>query len=129
MNLLLDTHVAVWAIRASSLIPPQVRALIGDAENEIYVSAVTVWEIAIKRALGRPGAPPFGAEDAIGLFTQAGYNVLDVKANHAAAVEKLPLLHGDPFDRLLVCQALSEPMRLITRDTRLAAYSDTIISW
>jgi PIN domain nuclease of toxin-antitoxin system len=129
MNLLLDTHIAVWAIRASSLIPSRVRALIGSAENEVYVSVVTIWEIAIKRALRRPGAPPFAADAAIALFAEAGYILLDVKAIHAAAVEKLPLLHGDPFDRLLVSQAMTESMRLVTGDAKLAAYSQTVISW
>ena len=102
------------------------RGLITDPGNAIFVSAASVWEIAIKRALGRSGIP-FSAAAALEYFSQAGYQRLDVRAEHAAAVENLPKLHGDPFDRMLIAQALVEPMHLITHDRVLAGYSATVM--
>jgi PIN domain nuclease of toxin-antitoxin system len=89
---------------------------------------VSVWEIAIKFALRkRRGAPPFSGADALIHFRAAGYELLNVAPEHAVAVEALLPLHADPFDRMLIAQALYEPMRLITADIALAAYSETII--
>jgi PIN domain nuclease of toxin-antitoxin system len=104
------------------------RELLTDIDNEIFISVVTIWEIAIKRALGkRGGALPFSAAEAVSHLRASGYAILDVTAVHAIALESLPLLHGDPFDRLLVAQALSEPLRLVTHDAKVAAYSNTAI--
>ena len=131
MNLLLDTHVALWAIGEPAHLPVTIRALIADPANEIFVSAASLWEIAIKHALARGGvgAMPLSAEVALTFFSGAGYAILSVSARHAVAVEKLPGLHGDPFDRLLVAQAFEEPLRLITHDAAVAAYGETIISF
>lgn len=129
MRLLLDTHVAIWALTSPELLSAEVSVLIANPDNSVYVSVASVWEIAIKFSLAKTGAPPFSGTDAVGYFRDAGYLLLDIKADHAAAVERLPSLHSDPFDRLIVAQALSEPLRLVTRDHRVAAYSDTIISW
>ncbi len=129
MNLLVDTHVAIWSLTQSGSIPVHIRALLADGANRAYVSPVSIWEISIKYKLGKPSAPPFSGRDAAIQFRRAGYDVLALTEAHAAAVDDLPLLHGDPFDRLLIAQALSEPMRFITGDKQLAAYSDTIISW
>ena len=71
---------------------------------------------------------PIAAQEALGYFRSAGYRVLDISAAHAVALERLPMLHADPFDRILVAQALTVPLRLITRDVRVAAYSDSIIA-
>lgn len=97
-------------------------------DARVYASVVSIWEIAMKNAAGRSRFP-FTAEEAIGEFLDAGFESLSVSATHAATVEALPLLHQDPFDRLLVPQALIEPMRLISHDKRVAAYSDTVITW
>lgn len=129
MRLLLDTHVAIWALTQPQRIGREVVALISDPANMLYVSSVSVLEIAIKHRLGKKGAPPFSGREALRHFADAGYIVLDVSAEHAAAVGELPMLHGDPFDRLLAAQAYSEPMRLVTKDRSLAAYSDTTITW
>ena len=129
MRLLLDTHVALWAIAKRLRLPIAIRDLIEDPANDVAVSAVTVWEISIKHALARgrgDGIAVSGAQ-ALTHFRDAGYGLIGVSAEHAAAVERLPPLHGDPFDRLLVAQALSEPLRLITHDATVAAYSDTVI--
>jgi PIN domain nuclease of toxin-antitoxin system len=123
MRLLLDTHIAIWAIRSPERIGANAQQLIANQSNDIVVSAVTIWEIAIKRRLGdRPGRPPFSSADAIRHFSDAGFEILSVSAAHAMAVEHLPLIHGDPFDRLLVAQALSEPLRLVSSDERILAY-------
>ena len=129
MRILLDTHVALWAIAKTTRLPAEIAGLIGDPANAVVVSAVSVWEIVIKHALsrGRPDDIAVSGARALSYFHDAGYQFLSVSAEHAAAVERLPRLHGDPFDRLLVAQALSEPLRLITHDTTVAAYSDTVI--
>lgn len=129
MRLLLDTHVAIWALAEPSLLSVDVQALIADPANTVFVSAASVWEISIKFALAKKGVPPFSGADALGYFRAAGYVLLDITAEHAAGIERLPALHSDPFDRILVAQALTEPLRLVTRDSRVAAYSDSVISW
>ncbi|MFT3778595.1 MAG: type II toxin-antitoxin system VapC family toxin [Ottowia sp.] len=126
MNLLLDTHVALWAIADSPRLSARARELIEAPAAQVWVSVATVWEIAIKHGLGRGNMPVSGPQ-ALGYFREAGYRLLAIEAEHAAAVEALPTHHHDPFDRMLVAQALTEPMRLLTHDAVLAAYSDTII--
>ena len=125
MRLLLDTHIALWALAADRRLGRDARERIADPDNRVFVSAASVWEIAIKHAHG--GAVPFSGEDALRFFAEAGYEWLPIRPEHAAATEGLPRLHNDPFDRLLVAQALTEPMRLMTHDSALAAYSDTIL--
>ena len=127
MRLLLDTHTAIWAISDSTRLPEYVLRMIADPSNESFVSAVSVLEIAIKRRLGRASAPQVSTTLALQTFAASDFAMLDVTATHAAALEDLPLLHGDPFDRLLVAQALTEPLRLLTHDRALARYSDTVI--
>jgi PIN domain nuclease of toxin-antitoxin system len=90
------------------------------------VSVASVWEIAIKHALGR-GQMPVSSQDAVRHFRQSGYRLLPVQAEHVVFVEELPFHHQDPFDRILIAQALTEPMRLLTHDSLVARYSDTII--
>lgn len=125
MNLLLDTHIALWAIVGDSRLSSEARALIGDPANSIYFSAASVWEIAIKHAIAKKDMPVSGAE-AARLFFESGYIELPVKAMHAAATERLPPLHADPFDRILVAQAHSEPLVLLTRDVKVLAYGGNI---
>lgn len=126
MNLLLDTHVALWAITDSPKLPKKARELIESPRSTVWISAASVWEIAIKHALGR-GDMPVSSQDAVRFFRESGYRFLPVEAEHAMAVEGLPAYHQDPFDRILVAQALVEPMRLMTHDPVMARYSDTII--
>jgi PIN domain nuclease of toxin-antitoxin system len=130
MNLLLDTHVALRAVADDRLLPNRARELILDPANELWVSAASVWEIAIKHALARgsPNDMPISGAASLGYFRAAGYHLLDISAAHAAAVETLPRLHADPFDRMLVAQAISVPLRLLTQDAKLAAYSDLVIA-
>jgi PIN domain nuclease of toxin-antitoxin system len=99
-----------------------------DAEA-VFVSAVTIWEIVIKHALGRSGRSrmPFSGVEAIAEFRAAGFEFLNITPEHTAAVGELRDLHGDPFDRLLIAQAMSEPLILLTHDRAVAAYGDTIV--
>lgn len=126
MKLLLDTHIALWAVSDDPRLPPKARELIAAPRNLIWVSATSIWEIAIKHGLGRGDMPVSGAE-ALEYFRQSGYRMLPVSPEHAAAAEALPAHHQDPFDRLLVAQSLAEPLRLLTHDTAVARYSDAVI--
>ncbi len=126
MNILLDTHVALWAIADSSDMPAEARGLILDSENNIFVSAASIWEIAIKHSIGKRSMP-ISAREALRFFQESGYFILPVATEHAALVETLPPRHKDPFDRILVAQALLEPLRLLTHDKEVARYSDTIV--
>ena len=121
MRLLLDTQIALWALTGSARLGALAQGLIEDPANEIYVSTASVWEIAIKYALGRGDMPVSGAR-AAELFTQAGYRELPVTWRHAAMVDDLPSIHNDPFDRILIAQSLGEPMRLLSRDATLTSY-------
>ena len=126
MRLLLDTHVALWAIADSPRLSAQARSLILDSGNSIHVSRTSVWEITIKYMLGKGDMPVSGTQ-AAAWFEAAGYVELPVCKAHVALLETLPSHHVDPFDRLLVAQALAEPLRLITHDETLRRYSDSII--
>jgi PIN domain nuclease of toxin-antitoxin system len=123
---LLDTHVALWAVTDSPKLPQKARELILSPKTTVWISSASVWEIAIKHALGR-GDMPVSSQDAVRYFRESGYRFLAVEPEHAVAIEDLPTYHQDPFDRILVTQALVEPMRLITHDATVARYSDTII--
>ncbi len=127
MNLLLDTHIALWAITDSPRLSQTARQLIEAPTTSVWVSAASVWEIAIKHALGR-GDMPVSSQDALRYFLESGYQILAIEADHTVAVESLPPHHHDPFDRILVAQALTEPMRLMTHDALVALYSDTVIN-
>ena len=89
-----------------------------------------MWEIAIKHALARggPNDMPISGQEALGYFRDAGFELLSISPTHAVAIEALAPLHADPFDRILVAQALTTPLRLLTHDQRVAAYSDSIIA-
>jgi len=126
VNLLLDTHVALWAIADSPKLSQKARELITSPKTNVWVSTASIWEIAIKHALGR-GDMPISGQDALRYFSESGYRRLPIEPEHAVAVEGLPAHHNDPFDRILVAQALVEPMRLMTHDSLVALYSDTII--
>lgn len=118
MRLLLDTHIFLWAITDGDRLTVGARRLLLDAD-EVYVSAASVWEIAIKAALGKIQGDVDQMVAAIGA---SGFLELPVIARHAAFVAQIPAYHRDPFDRLLVAQAMTEPMALVTTDAFLARY-------
>jgi len=127
MNILLDTHVALWAITDSPRLGAQSRAMIEDPDALIWVSAASLWEIAIKHAPGR-GDMPIAAQEALDYFQASGFSMLPVSARHAVAVESLPLHHHDPFDRILIAQAFTEPMTLITHDAQILLYGNIFVA-
>jgi PIN domain nuclease of toxin-antitoxin system len=124
-RILLDTNVLLWVLKKPARLPPAAAALIQDTENELLFSAASIWEIAIKAALQRPDFDVDVAELVPGALAM-GLVERPVTAALAARVADLPLLHRDPFDRLLVAQALAEPARLLTADRLLAHYSELV---
>jgi PIN domain nuclease of toxin-antitoxin system len=128
VRLLLDTHIALWVIRDDPNLSDHARALITDAE-EVFVSAASVWEIAIKHANDRARLSwiAISGTQALAKFREAGFELLAISPEHGAAVDRLPPLHGDPFDRILIAQAMTEPLVLVTRDRQIAAYGGAIV--
>jgi PIN domain nuclease of toxin-antitoxin system len=124
LRLLLDTHALIWLMEGDPRLSDKARGLITNSE-EVYLSSASIWEIAIKARLGKIRTDP---EELFELTQRAGLRELSVSARHAVATKGLPLLHRDPFDRLLVAQAITEPMRLLTADAQLSAYSELIIT-
>jgi PIN domain nuclease of toxin-antitoxin system len=122
MRLLLDTHVFLWSVTSSRQLKAGTRAYLAAAEA-VYVSAASIWEIAIKSKLGKIDGDP---EVLAAAIEASGLQQLPVSAAHAAAVAKLPMHHTDPFDRLLLAQAFTEPLRLVTADRALAAYGGAV---
>ena len=121
--MLLDTHVFLWLVADDKRLSKDARGRILDA-NSVFISSASIWEIAIKFRVGKLRADP---EDALREIEINGFKELSVRYGHAAAVGKLPLLHSDPFDRLLIAQAMQEPLHLLTADKRLKSYSDLVI--
>jgi PIN domain nuclease of toxin-antitoxin system len=121
MKVLLDTHLALWASIAHPKLPAAAAEMIQDPNVDLHVSAVTLWEISIKAALGNLWT---NATQAAQVFHAMGYRMLDMGERHAAALDLLPLNanHKDPFDRMLVAQATSEGMILLTADGKLGGY-------
>lgn len=130
LRLLLDTHIALWAVYKTERLSKRSRDLIADPRNEIFVSVVTLWEIAIKHAIrrrGKPALPMSAGEARAHFFERAKYAPLMLTPEHCCALEDLPRLTADPFDRLLVAQATFEPMRFLTQDEELEAYGEAVI--
>lgn len=121
MILLLDTHLLLWAAHTLDKLSDTARQLIADVGNDLWFSAASIWEVAIKHGLGRPDfrADPHGLRRGL---PDNGYVELPVTSEDAAAVEELPALHRDPFDRMLVAQALAEGVTLLTADAVVAQY-------
>jgi PIN domain nuclease of toxin-antitoxin system len=124
MNLL-DTSTILWAARQPSRLPVRVRDLLLDPQSELVISVVSAWEIQLKPALGISGAAAWIAEAAA--RHQAA--ILAVRLDHIAALQRLPALHKDPFDRLLIAEALTGNLRLITSDAAIRQYSDVQCFW
>ena len=121
MNLLLDTHILLWAAGMPERLSEEARSLIADAENRVYFSAVSIWEITIKNGLGRSD---FRVDPHLfrrGLL-ENGYEELPIISSHTLGVSHLPPIHRDPFDRILVAQAEYEGFLLLTGDEMVAQY-------
>lgn len=125
MRVLIDTHILLWALSAPAKLSKAARRMID--KSEIYVSAASIWEISIKTALGKLGKLDADPSEVLAAVEPAGFAMLSISGEHAAAVAKLGPQHKDPFDRLLVAQALVEPMHLLTNDEVLGAYGAFVI--
>jgi PIN domain nuclease of toxin-antitoxin system len=124
MRLLIDTQIFIWAVLDSENLNVRARRIMTDA-TEVFVSAASIWEISIKAKLGKLAGDPNEFAEAI---TQSGFQELAITARHAAKIYDLPSYHRDPFDRLLIAQAICEPLKLLTADKMLARYSELIIT-
>jgi PIN domain nuclease of toxin-antitoxin system len=125
MRFLLDTHLVVWLPVSGPRLTRQARTILNDPENGFLFSAVSLWEIAIKRSIGKldPGIGPGAIRREL---IDMGYEELAVLGQHALAVEGLPWIHKDPFDRLLIAQAIVEGITLLTVDATIARYPGPI---
>jgi PIN domain nuclease of toxin-antitoxin system len=121
VRVLLDTHLLLWALSQPSKLSAAIRKQILAAE--VYVSAASIWEISVKSAIGKLAANP---SEVLAAIEPAGFSLLPITGEHAAKVAELPLLHKDPFDRMLVAQASVEPMLLLTNDAALRGYGSFV---
>ena len=118
MRLLLDTHVLLWWRAASPKMSRRARAALTDLNNEIVISAATLWEIVIKRSTGKLSFP----DDLAQVLQEEGFALLPIGFLHLGALAALPMLHRDPFDRMLIAQAIAEGMPLVTADRAMRPY-------
>jgi len=122
MRLLLDTHIYLWSLNDDKKLSTAARALILDA-TEVYVSSISIWEASIKAKLGKLDVDINALTTAI---TESGFLELPLNVRHVNEVHQLPNFHKDPFDRILIAQAISEPLRFLTADEKLKEYSELV---
>lgn len=122
MRILLDTHIYLWSVNDDRHLSKKLRSIILEA-NEVYVSSVSIWEAVIKTKLGKLDV---NLDELVDAITKSGFIELPVTAKHAIQVSKLPDLHRDPFDRMLIAQAISEPLTFLTADATLQKYTDLV---
>jgi PIN domain nuclease of toxin-antitoxin system len=123
MSLLLDTHILLWWLSDEPLLPAAAREAISSPDNEVMVSAAAVWEIAIKKAVGRLEAP----DDLLEVLTTNDFQTLEITASHALLAGGLPAHHSDPFDRMMIAQASAENLTLVSVDERFPRYEVEIL--
>ena len=125
MNFLLDTHILIWAAISPHKISPELASLLSDPSNHLYFSSASIWEISIKESLGKKDFK-FSSKKLYDGLIENGYKELKVSAFHAMEVIKLPFIHRDPFDRVLVATAIWENMSLLTNDSKLSPYHSLV---
>ena len=123
MRILLDTHIYLWWLEDSAHLTPDIRKMIEDAET-VYISSASLWEAIIKIGLGKLQAVP---SELLAGIHGSGFEELPIRSEHTLAVFDLDSHHKDPFDRMLVAQAITEPLHLLTVDSILASYSSLVI--
>ena len=124
MKILLDTHVLVWALSSPERIKPKVQDLLVDTDNIVFVSIASLWELQIKKSLNKISLP----DDFISQLQENGFELLDINYKHIAKLDELPLIHRDPFDRMLVAQTIHENLSLVTNDLEIMKYNIKIIT-
>ena len=123
MNVLLDTHILIWALENNPTLSENARNVITTGSNMVFVSSVSVWEISIKKSMGKLKVPDNLLEELLA----HRFSLLDINAEHAQLAGELPLIHKDPFDRMLVAQAKIEKLTLISVDPHIAEYEVKIL--
>ncbi len=123
MNLLLDTHVLLWWLDDNPNLANTAKHAVSNKANLVFISSVVIWEIRIKQSLGKLNIPP----DFWSVYKDQPFEWLDITADHAFAVGDLPILHRDPFDRMLIAQAKIENLTLVTHDSQIKRYDVPII--
>lgn len=126
MNLLLDTHLLLWSAGHDDMMSATADSLVKDQANRLWFSVASLWEVAIKRSLGRADFRTDAGVLRAGLLAN-GYEELAVEGRHVLSLATLPALHGDPFDRILIAQAMAEGMTLVTADRRVAEYRGPVV--
>lgn len=131
MNVLLDTHIAIWAVMDSGKLDEKLTGILEDVDNNIYFSTASVWEIAVKHHI-HPDQMPVTEEEFVSLCNATGFQQLDIKNKHIFTVKSLKRdsnapSHNDPFDRLLISQAKSENLTFITHDGLLKGYNENCV--
>nr|WP_294507953.1 type II toxin-antitoxin system VapC family toxin [uncultured Rhodopila sp.] len=124
MKLLLDTHILIWAISQPSRLDQRTQAAVASPANQVFVSAASAWEIAIKHALGRLTFPVDRFEE---ILQRMGFDALPIGLGHAVAAGRLPRHHDDPFDRMLIAQAQSEGLTLVSTDRAMMRYEVSVL--
>jgi len=124
MNLLLDTHILLWWLDANPTLSDKAKSTIADGNNLVFVSAAVIWEIRIKQALGKLEIPSNFRE----VLDRQSFEMLAITADHAQAVGNLPSHHRDPFDRMLIAQAMVERLTIVTRDAIIKQYKIPIVN-
>ncbi len=125
MKLLLDTHLLLWAAGVPERLSPDAMRLLSDSANKLHFSAASIWEVVVKNTVGRNDfrVAPSQLRDSL---VQNAYTEVPIHSSHAIAVNQLPDIHRDPFDRILVAQAMAEKAILVTTDSKVAQYPGPI---
>jgi PIN domain nuclease of toxin-antitoxin system len=126
MKYLIDTQILIWMIIDIQKIPDNINKIIKDSRNEIFVSSVSIWEIAIKKSIGKLTFP-FELKKIREVIKNMNINILDINTEHLINVAELPFHHKDPFDRLIISQAMIEKLPIISRDNNFPLYNIKII--
>lgn len=128
MRALLDTHIRLWLLVGSDRLDSEAMDLIDGSRTDLFASTISIWEVAVKYGLRRGASDdmPLSGNAFAAALADAGIEILDVRPPHAAALDELPMLHRDPFDRFLIATARHEGMTLFTRDLKLAEYGESV---
>lgn len=131
MNLLLDTHILIWALNDDPRLPKKAKDMILDADNAVYYSSISIWEVSIKHML-HPENVTFSGEELSGYCQEAGYIQVEMRDRHVYALESLKReenvpVHADPFDRMLIAQAKAENLTFLTHDALLPFYGEKCV--